>query len=95
MQDAFQLGDPELAYAATLNLIAAYREQGVELARLRFTLNFGSPVCENCDGLRAGPGVIATCHQIKQCNFDNVKEEGVLPRHLRVLDALMGDRNTP
>jgi hypothetical protein len=89
--EAFQIGDPALAYQAALLLIEAFREQTHELARLRFTLNFGSPVCENCDGLKAGPGVLATCYQTKQCNFDNIKDNAN-PRHLRVLNTLLGGK---
>lgn len=88
MLAAFQSGDPDAAYRAAVSLIEAFQEQTHELARLRFTLNFGSPICENCDGLKAGPGVLATCYQTKQCNFNNIKDNAN-PRHLRVLNTLL------
>lgn len=88
--DAFTTGEPELVYQAALVLIERHREQGVELARVRFKLNFGSAVCDNCEGLRAGPGVTATCFQMKLCYFDNFREvEDAQPRHLRVLQTLL------
>lgn len=89
--DAFHTGDPAQVYEAAVALIERHREQGVELAKTRFKLNFGSALCENCDGLRAGPGVTATCFQVKQCYFDNFREDNH-PRHLRVLQALLGDQ---
>ena len=60
----------------------------VEAAKLRFRLNFGSEYCDNCDGLRAGPGVVATCFQVKQCNYTNFKDGEVAPRHLRIIQSL-------
>ena len=85
---AFGVGDPWVAFDAATILVEAYRAQNLELARLRFEVNFGKEICGNCDGLRAGPGVTATCFQIKQCHFDNVREGGQ-PRHLRVLNSLL------
>lgn len=87
--DAFTTGEPELVYQAALVLVDRYREQGIELAKARFKLNFGSAMCDNCDGLRAGPGVTATCFQMKLCYFDNFREDAQ-PRHLRVLQTLLG-----
>ena len=78
-----------MVYQAATTLVDRYREQGVELAKARFKLNFGTALCENCDGLRAGPGVTATCFQVKQCHFDNFREDNH-PRHLRVLNSLLG-----
>lgn len=92
---AFMEGDPEQAYQATLLLIDRFREQSSELGRFRFRVNFGSAVCEDCDGLRAGPGVLATCYQTRQCFYDNVKEGSASPRHLRVLSTLLGGVEKP
>ena len=77
------------AYAATSLLIDAYRSLDLEAGRLRYRLNLGTPRCENCDGLRAGPGVVATCFQVQRCNFTNVKEGEMLPRHRHILDTLI------
>lgn len=85
---SFETGDPEVAYAAAVNLVVAYRELQRELAKVRFQTNFGSKLCENCEGLKAGPGVIATCYQVRMCNFTNFKESDHSSRHLRVLDSL-------
>jgi hypothetical protein len=59
-----------------------------DASRLRFKLNFGSDVCEMCEGLRAGPGVIATCFQVKRCDFTNIREDQGDPRHLRIIEGL-------
>lgn len=92
VHEAFATGDPAQVYTATNQLIEAYREQSLELGKVRFRLNFGSAICEDCDGLRAGPGVVATCFQIKQCYYDNVKEGGITPRQLRVLNTLLDSK---
>lgn len=76
-------------------LVVAFRKLDVEAAQLRFRLNFGTPVCERCDGLKAGPGVVATCFQVRQCNYSNVKEGEITPRQLRVLQNLLSDTKTP
>jgi hypothetical protein len=92
---SFQTGNPEQVYRAALGLIKAYNESLHDVAKLRFTANFGSPICENCNGLKAGPGVIATCYQVKACNYDNIREDSVGQRHLRVLENLLTDHKTP
>lgn len=60
---------------------------------MRFRMNFGTPICESCDGLKAGPGVTATCFQVRQCTYDNVKQGDVTPRQKRVIESLMGPQN--
>ncbi len=62
----------------------------VEVATLRFKVNFGTERCGNCDGLHAGPGVIATCYQVGQCHYSNFKDGEVSPRHLRIIESLSG-----
>jgi hypothetical protein len=89
-------GDPEKAYQAALELQAAYHEALAEGSRLRFKVNFGTEVCNRCEGLRAGPGVAATCFQIQRCDYTNVKEEAADPRHQRLIASLTGKaRRTP
>lgn len=78
-----------MVYAAAKDLVAAYREVQRELASIRFKVNFNTERCRNCDGLKAGPDVIATCFQVQQCNFTNVKESDQDRRHLRVLTSLV------
>lgn len=89
LEQAFGAGDAPVAYDAGTRLASAYRALWAEAANLRFRLNFGTPVCENCEGLKAGPGVIATCYQVRACNYDNVKEGRGTPRQLRVLQRLL------
>lgn len=74
-------------YQEALVLAKAYREVEAEAARLRFQVNFGTSVCEPCDGLRAGPGVVATCYQTRECRYGNVREGD--KKRLRVLDDLL------
>jgi hypothetical protein len=85
---AFSSGDPARVYATTQRIIARNHELARQAAELRFALNFGSEMCQNCEGLRAGPGVVATCFQIQRCNFTNVKESSENPQKLRVLRNL-------
>lgn len=82
------MGDAEGAFSAGMALVSAYRELWVEAARLRFRINFGSSLCENCEGLKAGPGVVATCFQVRQCSYSNVREDAVSARHLQVINRL-------
>jgi len=94
LEQAFQSGDAPLAYESGLKLTEAYRALWAEAAAMRFRLNFGSPLCEHCEGLKVGPGVVATCFQVRQCNFDNVKEGQATPRQQRVLDRLLDSKKS-
>ena len=85
---AFEAGAPAQAYDAALQLIEAHDKLMTEASVLRYRFNFGTPVCVNCDGLKAGPGVVATCFQIRRCNYSNVKDGDVTPKQLRVLQRL-------
>ncbi len=88
---AFESGDPERAYISSMNLVKAHRSLVVESARLRFKVNFGGPICDSCDGLRAGPGVLATCFQVRQCNYASLKEDSLGDRMRAIVDALDGE----
>jgi hypothetical protein len=59
----------------------------IEAAKARFEKNFATPVCNNCDGLKAGPGVTATCFQVRQCFYSNIRAE-TTSREARIIDAL-------
>ena len=83
------MGNAPVAYDAGMRLVSAYQALWHEAAQLRFRLNFGTPICERCDGLKAGPGVAATCYQVKLCNYGNVKEGEATPKQRRVLDRLL------
>ena len=95
MLASFQTGDPQKVYDAALVLVRAYERLQHEAAKLRFQTNFGTSLCDNCDGMKAGPGVIATCFQVRACNFTNVKEGNQNPKHLRVLENLIGPNEKP
>jgi len=85
---AFLEGDFEKAYLAAEDLRAAYHEALNEGARLRYRSNFGTDLCEHCDGLKAGPGVLATCFQVQKCNFDSIHEGSESLLHLKIIDRL-------
>ena len=82
---SFQTGDPAIAYEATRKLAEAYRSLLLETAKLRFLHNLGTSVCNQCDGLHAGPGVTATCWQLRQCHYGNLREDETTPRQQRAL----------
>ena len=85
---AFLDGDFETAYQSAMDLKSAYHEALLEAAHQRYRANFGTEVCKNCEGLKAGPMVVATCFQVEKCNFDSIHEGSESPYHLRVLDRL-------
>lgn len=86
--ESFLSGDFDAAYQAALDLKTAYHEALNEAAHLRFLVNFGTDKCHNCRGLKAGPGVIATCFQIQKCNFDSIREGSESRYHMRIIDRL-------
>lgn len=85
---SFESGDPATVYNAFKTLVRAYKATYREASRLRFQVNFGTPICESCEGLRAGPGVVATCFQVRACNFTNVKEGDVRTDHRMILKRM-------
>ena len=85
---AFLDGNFEGAYQAAQELRAAYHEALNEAARQRYRAHFGSESCNNCEGLKAGPGVLATCFQVQKCNFDSIREGSESPTQLKILDRL-------
>lgn len=70
------------------NFIHEVRQFSNAAARDRFRQNLGTPVCENCDGLKAGPGVAATCFQRKQCFYTNWKATDVTASQHGLIDRL-------
>lgn len=85
---AFIDGNVEAAYQASLELSKAYHEALLEGSKLRFRLNFGTDACLRCEGLKAGPGVAATCFQVQRCDYTNVKEGEEDLHHRRLIDLL-------
>lgn len=59
-----------------------------DLAASRFRENFGTEVCGRCDGLKAGPDVVATCYQTKQCYYSNQKAGDENPVQARLISLL-------
>lgn len=86
--EAFDKGDFDLAYTSAVQLQKEYRKLRRDMARLRFQLNFGSQECENCDGLHAGPNVVATCYQIQRCYFQNLRKGEVEGHQVQLLERL-------
>ncbi len=85
---AFTSGDPETVWKASRSLLAYAEQVTKEAATLRFQVNFGTDRCQNCTGLKAGPGVVATCFQMKQCFYSNFRGDTISPKQGRVLDYL-------
>jgi len=86
--NAFETGDPSIAYSATMRIVSLYGDTVTECARLRFVINFGTSVCDHCEGLKAGPGVVATCFQLRRCVFRNVREGDVTAKQSTLIDLL-------
>jgi hypothetical protein len=87
---AFREGDPAQAWLLSQKLIELAREAVAEASRSRFKVNFGTPRCERCDGLKAGPDVAATCYQVRQCHYGNIKQGDLTPKQSRVLRLFLG-----
>jgi len=84
---AFQNGDPVQVWELSRRLVTLARESVVAGAKARFRVNFNTSLCNTCEGMRAGPKVQATCFQIRQCYFDNVKDDPT-PKQTRVLKLI-------
>ena len=74
--EAFWSGQPQVVFEAIQKFVQGYQALDKEAAQLRFKVNFGSEKCSKCDGLRAGPHVVATCYQVRECRYTNIKEPG-------------------
>lgn len=73
--DAFLRGKPKEVWEEAQKISEAYRVLEKEAAELRFRVNFGTEICRNCEGLRAGPDVVATCFQLQECRYTNVRTQ--------------------
>jgi hypothetical protein len=73
LQAAFVGGDPTAAWQKSQELISLAKNIARQSSKDRFKVNYGTPNCESCSGLKAGPDVIATCFQVRQCNYSNVR----------------------
>ena len=88
LTDAFSRGDPAKAWELTRELLSLARGLAVEAAKARFQKNYGGPLCEHCEGLKAGPGVVATCFQVRQCYFANFKTSDLSAKQAGIIDFL-------
>jgi hypothetical protein len=79
---------------AASELLALCRNLILEAAKARFEKNFGTVRCDTCDGLKAGPGIVATCFQVRQCFYGNIKADAS-PRHERLIEILTKGSNIP
>jgi hypothetical protein len=87
LYQAFQVGNPTTCWDITQELLEISKFLMIELAKARFKLNFGTNICERCNGLCAGENVVATCYQIKLCYYRNVQ---MGKKHQSVIDTLSG-----
>lgn len=88
LNQAILRSDPSQVKGILADLFAFTRRSVLEAGRTRFQKTFGSPQCDRCEGLRAGPGVLATCFQIRQCYYSNVKQGDRTSRQERIVDIL-------
>ena len=87
VEQAFTSGSPRSAWEVTQRLITMSRTLQKEAATARFKANFGTKMCDSCDGLKAGPTVAATCFQLRQCYFTNQKVQADR-KQARLIDRL-------
>jgi len=76
-------------------LLAISHEVVVEAGQARFRANYGTAICEKCDGLKAGKGVIATCFQLKRCYYSNLKETDTSSKQQQIIEGLTRGRSRP
>jgi hypothetical protein len=88
LKAAFATGNPETAWDAACAVISYSKEAIDDAAKWRFQATFGTTPCDTCDGLHIGPGVVATCFQVKRCTYGPVRDDVA---HRRVIDSLLGD----
>jgi len=70
-------------------LLDLAREAIGEAAKTRFQANFGTDVCQHCRGLKAGPGVGATCFQMQACYYNHFRADELTPKHERIVGTLL------
>jgi hypothetical protein len=87
--EAFKEANPKKVWGLVQQLITLTQEAITEAARARFQANFGSDVCKNCEGLKAGSGVVSTCFQVERCYYTNIKATDVTPKQERLIEGLL------
>jgi len=84
----FESGNPHEAWQATRDLIQISKRAVREAAQSRFKANFGTSRCDTCEGLSAGPDVIATCFQMKECYYSNLKSQDQTSKQQKIAERL-------
>lgn len=87
IQEAFSKGEPEAVWKEVQALVSASKNLVRDAAKDRFKANFGKEICNHCDGLKAGPDVVSTCFQLKQCYYSNVKSR-TSPKQSKLISLL-------
>lgn len=87
LREAFEAGDPLQAWEVSRRALVMLRKSVRDAAKDRFRANFGGPSCETCDGLKAGPSVVATCFQTKSCFYGSQKTSDL--EHSKVIKRLV------
>lgn len=91
----FRQGRPAEVHRVAAELLALTRDLVLEAARARFEKNFGSSQCEGCTGLKAGPGVVATCYQVRQCFYTHFTDQDGSSRQERLIEILSRGSDRP
>lgn len=65
----------------------------MDAAKNRFRANFATEVCQRCRGLKAGPGVSATCFQMQACYYNHFRGDEKSPKQERLIGDLLRTRN--
>lgn len=89
---AFRSGKPARAWELVQQLLTFSRKAVIEAGQARFKVNYGTTTCETCDGLKAGEGVLATCFQVRQCYYRNVKAGSESPKQRSIINELTRGR---
>lgn len=93
--EGFSKAQPAKAHAAIGQLLVLARNLVLEAGKARFEKNFGTARCESCEGLKAGPGVLATCFQVRQCFFTNIKTSDTTPKQEKLIQILSKGSKDP
>jgi len=90
--EAFRKGDGAQAWQRVCQLLELTRRLEHEAAQARFKANFGTTMCDACEGLKAGRGVAATCFQVKRCYYTNIKTTDMSSKQRAVIEGLLRPR---
>lgn len=92
--EAFRQSAPSRVWSLTQQLLGMARRLTHEAAQARFEANFGTSMCNACDGLKAGVGVVSTCFQAKRCYYGNIKTTDLSSKQRAVIEGLTGPHKT-